>query len=61
MMATSQEMKLKSKWTGEEHVLTGFDAMDTNYDGKVIPVVNVVIKIPSDLILISGGLAFTVQ
>lgn len=27
---------LKGKLTGEEHALVVFDAMDTNYNGKVI-------------------------
>ena len=39
-----EHLKLKGKWTDEEYALTGFDAMDTNHDGKVISFVNVAVE-----------------
>ena len=39
-----EHLKLKGKWTGEEYAITEFDTMDTNRDGKVIPVVNVAVE-----------------
>ena len=39
-----EHLKLKGKWTGEEYALTGLDTMDTNHNGKVIPVVKVAVE-----------------
>ena len=52
-----EDLKLKGKWTSEEYALTGFDAMDTNHNGKVIPFVNVAVKILSDFDLWWTGIS----